>query len=244
MHQSLLIGTSFFLNSRSGVIRDVPELDTYVGKTSDRMHIAYNEGAFKYDKDYASSDKLHWAVIGDSFGRDFVNILREMSIENQVEITYIGIFKYHEPENIRRVKESDLVFRTMSIAQFDYGNFYNYIDSIGFDRKKVVIVGSKCFGHSLGQVYARRNQKNYYRITMPIEDCYFIENDKLSKKCHGHYIDLITPIRVSETDVRVFTDDYKIISQDCEHLTQNGAKLYAKLLRSSIDKYIDTNISR
>jgi len=241
---SLLIGTSLFLNSCSGVIRDVPELDTYVGKTSDRMHIAYNEDAWKYDKNYVSTDKLHWAIVGDSFGRDFVNILREMGIENQVEITYINNFRVHETENIKRIKESDIVFRTMSIEQFDYGNFYDYIHSIGFDSNKVVIVGSKSFGHSLGQVYARRGKKNYFQSTMPIEDWYFTKNDKLANKCQGHYIDLITPVRVSETDVRVFTDDHKIISQDCEHLTQNGAKLYASLLRSSIDKYLKMQMSR
>lgn len=235
-----LIGISLFLNSRSGVIRDVPELDTYVGKTSDRMHIAYNEEGYQYDKDYISSDKLHWAVVGDSFGRDFVNILREMNIENQVEIAYIGIFDINKPEKIKRIKESDMIFRTMSIVPTESGinDFYHYTDSLGIDRNIVITVGSKNFGHCIGQVYAKRNQENYYQSTVSIDDLYFEQNDKLKKKYQNHYIDLITPVRVSETDVRVFTDNNRIISQDCVHLTQNGAKLYASLLKPIIENHI------
>lgn len=237
----VLIGVSLFLNSRSGVIRDVPELDTYVGKTTDRMHIAYNEEGYKYDKDYTTSDKLHWAVVGDSFGRDFVNILREMNIENQVEITYIGQFNINKPENIKRIKESDFIFRTMTIVpkESSIDDFYNYTDDLGIDRDKVIIVGSKNFGYCLGQVYAKRNQENYYQSTVSIEDWYFVQNEEFAQKCIGHYIDLITPVRVSETNVRVFTDNRKIISQDCEHLTQNGAKMYADLLKPVIGKYIE-----
>lgn len=236
-----LIGISLFLNSRSGVIRDVPELDTYVGKTSDRMHIAYNEEGYQYDKDYISSDKLHWAVVGDSFGRDFVNILREMNIENQVEITYIGKDFIIRSENIKRIKESDLIFRTMTVAPHESSidDFYLYTDSLGINRNIVVIVGSKNFGHCLGQIYAKRNQENYYQSTVTIDNWYFKQNDDFAQKCQGHYIDLITPMRVSETDVRVFTDDQKIISQDCVHLTQNGAKLYARLLEPVIKNYIE-----
>jgi len=240
---AVLIGASLFLNSCSGVIRDVPELDTYVGKASDRMHIAYNEEGYSYDRDFTSTEKLHWAVVGDSYGRDFVNILREMDIENQVEISYVKKFEIKQPEIIKRIKESDLIFRTMTIIpkESHIDDFYRYIDSLNIDCNKVIIVGSKRFGYSLGQVYAKRNQENYYQSTVSIEDWYFTQNDEFAKKCCGHYIDLLTPVRVTETGVRVFTDDYKIISQDCEHLTQNGAKLYAKLLKPIIEKEINNN---
>lgn len=122
-------------------------------------------------------------------------------------------------------------------------NFYHYTDSLGINRNIVVIVGSKNFGHCLGQIYAKRNQENYYQSTVSIDNWYFEQNDYFAKKCRDHYIDLITPVRVSETDVRVFTDENKIISQDCEHLTQNGAKIYAKILKPIIGNYIEKNSS-
>lgn len=237
---ALLLGVSLYLNSCSGVVRDVPELEVYVGKTSDRMHIAYNEEGYTYDRDFTSEDKLHWVVVGDSYGRDFVNILREMRIEDEIEISYIKQFQIRQKANIERIKESDLIFRTMTIIPKSehIDDFYSYTDSLGIPREKVVIVGSKRFGYSLGQIYAKRNQSDYFSLTTDIKDWYLTQNKEFYKKCDGRYIDMITPVLVGDNRVRVFTDDHKIISQDCEHLTKNGAVLYADLLRPIIEQYI------
>ncbi len=222
---ALLLGVSLYLNSCSGVVRDVPELDVYVGKTSDRMHIAYNEEGYAYDRDFTSEDKPHWVVVGDSYGRDFVNILREMRIEDEIEISYVQKFQIRKKANIERIKESDLIFRTMTIIPKSehIDDFYSYTDSLGIPREKVVIVGSKRFGYSLGQIYAKRNQSDYFSLTTDIKDWYLTQNKEFYKKCDGRYIDMITPVLVGDNRVRVFTDDHKIISQDCEHLTKNGA---------------------
>ena len=236
----ILIGTSLYLNSCSGVIRNVPELDTYVGKTSDRMHIAYNEEGYLYDRNFTSEKKLHWVVVGDSYGRDFVNILREMGIEDRVEISYVKKFELDKPDNVERIKGCDLVFRTMTIKPTETAidDFYKYLDSLSVDSSKVIIVGSKRFGHCLGQVYSKRNHEDYFSLTADIEDWYLTQNEELKIKCKGRYIDLITPVLVADHKVRVFTDNNKIISQDCEHLTKNGAMFYAELLRTKIEQEI------
>ena len=44
------------------------------------------------------------------------------------------------------------------------------------------------------------------------------------------YVDFMAPIIDGEHTVPVFSDECTFISQDCRHLTQNGAKYYAKLL--------------
>lgn len=236
----ILIGTSLYLNSCSGVIRNVPELDTYVGKTSDRMHIAYNEEGYLYDRNFTSEKKLHWVVVGDSYGRDFVNILREMGIEDRVEISYVKKFELDKPDNVERIKGCDLVFRTMTIKPTETAidDFYKYLDSLSVDSSKVIIVGSKRFGHCLGQVYSKRNNEDYFSLTADIEDWYLTQNEEFKIKCKGRYIDLITPVLVADHKVRVFTDNNKIISQDCEHLTKNGAMFYAELLRTKIEEEI------
>ena len=84
----VITGVAFYINSISGVVRDVPELDTYKGKTTDRMHIAYNEAPYKMNKNFSTDDKLHVLVIGNSFGRDWFNILKEMNLDDQVELSY------------------------------------------------------------------------------------------------------------------------------------------------------------
>ena len=85
----VITGVALYINSISGVVRDVPELDTYKGKTTDRMHIAYNEAPYKMNKNFSTDDKLHVLVIGNSFGRDWFNILKEMNLDDQVELSYL-----------------------------------------------------------------------------------------------------------------------------------------------------------
>ena len=163
-----------------------------------------------------------------------------MRIEDEIEISYIKQFQIRQKANIERIKESDLIFRTMTIIPKSehIDDFYSYTDSLGIPREKVVIVGSKRFGYSLGQIYAKRNQSDYFSLTTDIKDWYLTQNKEFYKKCDGRYIDMITPVLVGDNRVRVFTDDHKIISQDCEHLTKNGAVLYADLLRPIIEQYI------
>lgn len=238
----VLTGVAFWLNSCSGVIRDVPELDTYVGKTTERMHIAYNEEGYNYDKDFVSSDKVNIVVVGDSYGRDFVNILREMKIEDRVEIAYVKNHEKTKANNIKRIQNSDFAFFTLTIVpqESHVDAIYQFADGIGIRRDKMMIVGSKRFGHSLGQVYAKRHQKDYFNSTSEIDEWYLTQNEEFKVKCQGRYIDMITPVLVSGNHVRVFNDDHKIISQDCEHLTQNGAKYYAKLLENTISALLDS----
>lgn len=237
----VLTGVAFCLNSCSGVIRDVPELDTYVGKTTERMHIAYNEEGYKFDKDFTSTKKIKIVVVGDSYGRDFVNILREMKIEDRVEIAYVKKQEKTKANNIKRILNSDLAFFTLTIVpkESHVDAIYQFADEIGLQRDRMMIVGSKRFGHSLGQVYAKRHQRDYFNSTAEIEEWYLTQNEEFKVKCHGRYIDMITPVLVSDNHVRVFNDDQKIISQDCEHLTQNGAKYYAKLLEDTISGLLE-----
>ena len=53
-----------------------------------------------------------------------------------------------------------------------------------------------------------------------------------------NYISLIDPIVNSKGQVRVFTDDGKLISQDTVHLTRAGAIFYSEKLRERIHALI------
>lgn len=228
----MVLAPSFYLNARSGVIRDVPELDTYKESAFSRMHIAYNESAHRFNKDFESVDKQHWLVVGDSYGRDFVNILNEAGVSEMVELSYIiRDGNYNETEMMRMV-DSDMIFYCMTVSPGLTGidKFIPLLDSLGVGTNNLMFVGTKLFGYSCGQVYSHRHDDDYYNLSLEIDKSYFTENEKYKKEWGDHYIDLITPVAIGDNRVRVFSDDHKIISQDCEHLTQGGARYYAKLL--------------
>ena len=242
-----LIGISFYLNSCCGVVRDVPELDTYVGKTSDRMHIAYNERPYAWDKEFATN-KQHWLVLGDSYGRDWANILSESGIEEKVELSYVYTTTISLKDRIERVKAADAIFLTITeinvaadVAFIDrrVSDMLRFCDSIGIDKNKMYVVGSKRFGQCIGQIYAQRNKPEYLSLSAHLEKVYFEHNDLMREKYEGRYIDMLAPVRTGEESVRVFSDDKKVISQDTEHLTLGGAKFYAKIFDTLISDLVE-----
>jgi hypothetical protein len=46
----------------------------------------------------------------------------------------------------------------------------------------------------------------------------------------NQYVDLLKLSLMKDSSVVVFSDEQKFISQDCRHLTQNGAKYYARII--------------
>lgn len=114
-----------------------------------------------------------------------------------------------------------------------------FCDSLGFDQNRMYIVGSKRFGQCLGQIYSQRHKPEYFSLSAHLEKAYFEHNDLMRDKYAERYIDLLAPMRTGQEAVRVFSDDKKVISQDTEHLTQGGAKFYAKLLGNFISDLVD-----
>ena len=245
---AVLTGVSLYLYSIAGVVRDVPELDTYKGKAFRGMHIAYCDRVYKMDKDFEDESKQHWLVVGTSYGRDFTNILMESDIDDEVELSYIYTSKTALSERVERLRNADMIYFTITenklahdceILDKQLSKSLAFCDSIGIPDERIRIVGSKIFGVSCGQVYARRNKDDYYISTVPIDERFIEHNVFFKNKYDGKFIDLMTPTIVSENNVRVFSDDKKIISQDCMHLTKGGAQYYARLLKPLIGREIE-----
>ena len=227
---------SYYLYQEAGVLRSVPELGVEKGKVAPRMHIDYNEKMHQYNQDFCSTTKIRWYIIGDSFGRDWCNILREAGVEGEVELSYSMGY------NAERMKTADIIFKTMGTVPESYqntvDNFLAEIRRLGISEEKIIIVGGKKFGR-IDPVYVSRFYSKYPDIARmtKIEDKYFYYNDLLRNKYEKLFIDLLTPVS-RDGCVRVFTDDAKYISHDCVHLTEYGAKYYAGLLKTGIEKLI------
>lgn len=191
------------------------------------LHAEYCDVPYSWDKDFESSDKVKVLVIGDSFGRDWANILNESSIADQIEISYI--FPRSEEvyiKNKNRLLEADVVFRAISIPKSDISDdLPNMIPS-----DKLYIIGYKNYGSSNGIIYSHRNSEDYFEQAITLDDTVLRNNQKLSDIYGEHYINMIGAVQNEDGSVRVFTDDHYFISQDCRHLTQYGAQYYARII--------------
>lgn len=221
----------------AGVVRDVPEL--YVTKENKYrgMHAEYCDRGYKYDKPF-ETEKLHWFVIGNSFGRDFVNVILESDIADKVEVSYTSDFK--KKENIERFKKADKVFiSTSNLNEKLVTEIEIFCLANGLSPNNIVIVGNKNFGESNGQIYAKRNSEDYFDQYIEVEDreIYITKNKYYANLYGERFLDLMAMVTNEEEKVRVFNPDKRFISADCRHFSKGGAEYFASLI--DWNKYLE-----
>ena len=225
----VLTGFAGYVYLNAGVVRDVPELYISVEDRHRHMHAEYNEGAYQYNRPFVSEDKAHWLVIGDSFGRDFVNTVLESCIADKVEVSYMGDFM--PGENRELFASADRVFVSMrSLNRRLVSAVEVECWSAGMSPDRVIVVGEKNFGENNGHVYARRYRPDYYeqRVSPEGGDAFLSRNRRFRDFYGERYLDLMSFVTDDAGRVRVFTPDHHFISADCRHLSLGGAKFFAE----------------
>ena len=215
---------------RAGVVRDVPELDIYKTNVHRGMNAEYCDRVYSYDREFEENKQGKWNVliVGNSFARDWGNILLESKYSDEMNISYSPSFS---DEIIERAYNSDVLFVFM-----DKKNIPAEIWDIESLSGRVWGIGTKKFGYNNGVIYTRRFSDNYYDFTVPYDPGYKQLNEKWKIEWGGNYIDMMKPVTNKEGLIRVFTPDHKFISQDCSHLTKAGAKYYSEIL--DLKKYL------
>lgn len=215
---------SLYIYENAGVIRDVPELEIKKGEAHRGMWAEYCDRGYLYGMEFTDSDLPKWYVIGNSFGRDMVNIILESPYADKVEVVYSDMVTYHDCPS--RFAVADVVIlSTLMVDDDDIANVMAYCS----EKSRFILVGEKNFGENNGQIYRHRYDSDYHQLTIEMEDGYAERNARLKKKYKKYFIDMIEMVRQPDGKVRVFTDDGRFISQDCKHLTKAGAQYYATL---------------
>lgn len=214
----------------AGVVRDIPEL--YVSKQNRHrgMHAEYCDRGYKFDKPFVT-DKLHWYVIGNSYGRDFVNCILESSIADSVEVSYSTDHDYKNQD--QRFKQADKVFiSTLGLTEKLVTNIEIMCMANGLSIDNVIVVGEKDFGGSNGQIYMKRWRDDYFEQTTTVKDenQFIKQNHQFALKYGNRYLDLQSMVTDAEGRVRVFSPDHHFISADCKHFSKGGAVFYAQMI--------------
>lgn len=211
----------------AGVIRDVPELGVKKGSVHRGMFAEYCDRVYQYNRDFSDNKKLKVLVEGVSFGRDFANVLLESDWADKIELSYI--FKHNERYK-DRYAACDLLFTFSSKT-----NVPDYVWAHLNDSSRIIGLGTKNFGVCNGQVYQKRHRPDYFDLTTTINPNFYTLNEQWKQEWGvENYVDFIQLSTANDGNIRVFTDDHRFISQDCRHLTQDGAKWFAKKLQSDV----------
>lgn len=190
------------------------------------MHKEYTDRIKHMKIGFEESNKQHILIFGNSFGRDWANILREYDKDGTLEITYL----VNSEENAKKYKNlivaADKVFYAEGPS---YVGVPEYM-SEAVPKEKLFVIGNKNFGESNGIIYARRSTENYFSQRVAMPEGLKEQNNSEAEKYGDHYINLMQAVTDGSGMVQVFTDDNKFISQDCRHLTKAGAQYFSRIL--------------
>jgi len=227
-----------YIYSIAGVIRDVPELEIYKSQNSTKLsfanternpHIMYNAKIYDLDKDFSNDAKKKVLIVGNSFARDWANVLLESKFANGIEISYATDFE--KSEDIRtRIKKSDIIF----VSEMNISEFRKLSIKYNIDITKVWNVGTKNFGSNNGIYYNKEKNSEYCNQRTHMDPGFIDKNNVLKQEWGEKYIDLIGIVIDENSTIPVFTPDCKFLSQDCRHLTKAGAIYFAENIHQKV----------
>ncbi len=222
---ALSTGLAFFGYLRSGVIRDVPELELFTSSVQRNLHARYNARIYDFDRNFGDNDRTKVLVIGNSFARDWANILLESAYAEQIDISYVGDLRACKTARERLSQAQFVFFAAAEKARAD-----SLVQEYGIDPEKVWNVGAKNFGKSNGIFYNRKGADNYCVQRTEVVAQVSEVNRCLKEEWGNKYVDLLGMVIDDDGTVPVFTPECRFISQDCGHLTHAGAMYFAELL--------------
>ena len=206
-----------------GIVRDIPELDQYVGKQN-VLTQDYNESInLNYDKDFEENGKKNVLVVGDSFGRDWANVLLESHAIDSMNLSYC---KTTVDKLLQRIEKADFIFFATN-TDYPYGEFRDYIPRMM--KKTFYRVGTKGWGYVNGNVYNNDRYGEAFflqKVKIPEDQIRRNINDKAI--FGDNFIDLLSFLQNGNQDIPIFTPSKKFYTHDGLHLTKPGAKALAE----------------
>jgi len=217
---------ALWIYSISGAVRDVPELDIRKGYADPKIFERYTDRIYAFDKEFSSdSAKKKILIVGNSFARDFANILMESRYADNIQISYRYSF---DDCPVTRIQQCDRIYF--------FGWKHNVPDKVWSNLKSeadIWGIGTKNHGTSNGIFYKNCQSSYYFDQQTIISKDYYTINHLMKEEWEDNYIDLLSLISHNHS-VPVFTPDQNFFSYDCMHLTPSGAKCYSQLLMRRI----------
>lgn len=222
-------GSAIYLYLNAGVWKDVPELGISRDNVVRNVHALYNDRIYEYDRDFVEDERLKVLVIGNSFARDWANVLLESRFAERLQISYV----YGSTEGSlasERAAQANVVFwgapsRGEVVPQ-------------AVDPDAIWVVGTKSFGTNNGVFYNYRGE-DYLDQRTRMQSGTLERNDELRRHWGERYLDYIELVADENWAMPVFTPNGMFISQDTRHLTRAGAEYFSRLFDEELESIFD-----
>ena len=181
--------------------------------------------AYDYIKnEYSNKNKTNILIIGNSFGRDVVNIILETYQNNNYEIIYSNQLNDCSVNdkffNSNIIRYSDLIIFGSEYS--DSNCISELIDKAG-ENKHIIFVGAKHFGYNLNWILRIDKDKRSLLRNNILEEIIVQEKYLKSIVPSENFISYIDELAINGK-ILITDNNGNLISDDRQHLTLSGAQ--------------------
>ena len=200
--------------------------------SSETIYSTYNLRNFRFKRDeFEDNGKRNVLILGDSFGRDFINVLRETYDMNSVNLVYRNYFStcslLEDDIGLKLASDAHIVV----FASRDFGSEISCsLDVIAFTEEKganTFFIGIKQFGFNLNWIARTNNDERAFLRNPVLEETMESDMSAYESIPNDNYISIMRPLTNGEGVL--VTDEFgRLISTDRRHLTKYGAILVGR----------------
>ena len=229
------VGFGLYLNKTYGMASRVFDSSVKIEEMDKRI---YNSKVFDYKVDhFLSPQKLKILVSGDSFGRDFVNMVTETYVGHGMEIVYRDDLGECITPNKSKAAEqlfndADIIVFTRLAPTTDcvMGN----ISFTSERHKEIYYIGTKQFGYNLNWL-ARLSREDLPGQTNKIELATLLSEQQFAQAVPAHHYISILSSTAADGRIPITDSAGRMLSTDRSHLTKYGAIYFGEhVLKNSV----------
>ncbi len=195
------------------------------------MYIEYNLRVRKLTREnFDTEAPVRMLVLGNSYARDFVNMVNETMASPRLETVYRE-FNYscskqtQDPDILRLIGQATLVV----MASGDVGREcldedIAWIESLG---KQLFVLGTKHFGYNLNWLVRVPQDQRAGLTNALTAKTVALEFDLLTRVPAANFVPLMTPV-LRDGRIPVTDDNGDLLSADRAHLTKQGALYFGE----------------
>lgn len=194
---------------------------------ANEMYISYNHRNFEFKRDnFEIVPNLKLLIVGNSFGRDIVNVIRETYDIDQIDLVY------RDDLNHCSIFQKDVGRRLFEQANVVLFGSYGLDDSTCIERvlaesnlvdTKVYYIGTKNFGYNLNWIARVDAEKRALLRNKLSPETLSAEALARQSIPQNNYISLLEGLANENGEILVTDEIGRLISGDRAHLTRYGA---------------------
>ena len=231
-----LIALGLWINSSNGFNTRLYEEYNPLEKSKNLSKRAWTYSTTKF----IDSENPNVLVIGNSFGRDIVNVLTETYEVNNFNLVYSSTLSdcsLLEGPNRRLLEDSNLI---LFASAYSDKNCIKSLLSMSSTDRSIYFMGGKQFGYNLNWIL-RVDKENRQLLRNLVTAEFSADEFELEKLIpEENFISIVNPLIV-DNEILITDGIGNLISDDRRHLTLSGARFIGEkvLMESTVNDFFD-----